>query len=245
MSSYESLLACDHCKQLLEKPLIVPCGFTVCEKHIVDESLTFSPCLFCKENHTLPLKHNIKFAELIDKLNEALRAETAVKQELASYKSLKQQPDVYFEEYFKTVKNEIEMKRERILALVEAKASECLEKVNAFRVECLTSLSQSEYLMNVGETFLQDIDAKLNAWQNELKLDKISRPVWAAIVNDSKNIAEELSSKTEELHSYLTTFKRLKFESSIVFDFGNVEVLDNADNNGSTAHVQIQQNHEK
>jgi hypothetical protein len=231
MSSYESLLACDHCNQLLESPLNVPCGFTVCEKHITAENLTFSPCQFCKDSHSLPLKQNIKFADLISKLNEAISAEETVERELSSYKNLKQQPDVYFEEYFKTVKNEIELKKERILVMVESKANECLKKVDNFKAECLASLSESEYLASLSETFLQEIDAKLDAWRNELKSEKISRPVWAAIVNDSKSITEELSSKTNELQSYLASFKRLKFDSNVVFEFGKVEVLDSSDLN--------------
>jgi hypothetical protein len=235
MSSYEILLACAQCKQLLVKPLNVPCGFNVCEKHIFDESLTFSPCLFCKENHSLPLKRNITFAELIDNFNKALCAEAAVKNELASYKSSKQQPGVYFEElhsYFDTFKrlnfkSNIEFDFGNV-EVFNSQSEQQQQHVNAeefmnehaeWITTCLPLHSQSHYVPQVGDQCVYVSQAHMSYLSKvmEKKLCEVNRNKLYAAIEGTKLFDQEQECRVKCLTvaAYPPSLMHLRLETKL------------------------------
>lgn len=47
-----SLFACRLCDQLLERPVALPCGVTVCERHVSAELAGLERCRFCERDHS-------------------------------------------------------------------------------------------------------------------------------------------------------------------------------------------------
>ena len=49
------LLECDYCKLILEKPVTLPCGKTLCQHHLEDTNENKYSCTFCLgEEHQIP-----------------------------------------------------------------------------------------------------------------------------------------------------------------------------------------------
>lgn len=54
-----TLLQCSNCAKILESPVLLPCGDSVCKKHTTNESNEAILCLKCEIEH--PLHANVEF----------------------------------------------------------------------------------------------------------------------------------------------------------------------------------------
>ena len=68
------LVSCKWCKKRLIKPVLLPCGETICEKHTGELRKPSETCMICGNEHKNESFHANKIAEMllkaeIDKLN--------------------------------------------------------------------------------------------------------------------------------------------------------------------------------
>ena len=59
LEKIDSLFNCEICQNVLEDPVILPCGHLFCQKHT--EEINKTECMFCSEKHKAPM--NKKFAK--------------------------------------------------------------------------------------------------------------------------------------------------------------------------------------
>ena len=130
MSAYKidqvkNLFDCEQCNQLLVVPVTLPCGFSVCKRHL-DEQLDSTPkkikkfeCEVCEEKHNIPdngfamnksiqnaleiklnsLKLNPVYEELKIEINDA-------KNYIQKIENLDKDPENYSFEYFEELKRQ-------------------------------------------------------------------------------------------------------------------------------------------
>ena len=116
-------LICEYecCKLILENPVALPCGNTLCREHLTELNDKFI-CYFCKEEHLIPANGFVinkttnkivnnyfqlnplrtKIKELFEELNESIE----------DYQKL--DPNVYVFDYFGEIRNKVDLHREEL-----------------------------------------------------------------------------------------------------------------------------------
>ena len=102
-------LICEHedCKLILENPVALSCGYTLCQKHLENYSGQFK-CFFCNEEHQIPktgFAVNRSISKMVDAYFEMDPLKIKIKESFSiliesihNYQSIN--PDVYVYDYF-------------------------------------------------------------------------------------------------------------------------------------------------
>ena len=144
--NYE-ILTCEYknCKLIFERPVILPCGNSLCEHHLKQFNQNKFICQFCNDEHQIPIPNgfilNKTIIKIIDRLiqeSDPLRKqinESFVKLNriIEEYESI--DPVVYIHEYFADIRNEVELHRKKLMNNHE-NAFKIIQKLNEKEQEC-------------------------------------------------------------------------------------------------------------
>jgi hypothetical protein len=130
MSIFEKLkelFNCKYCSNILQDPVILPCGETICKKH--SEDITKMKCLVCSDIHSMS-KHGFPvnaFAQSqldikLYKLNINSRdfQECNLKLEnlnkkMKKYESMRNDKENYIYEYFSELRRNVDIRRDTLI----------------------------------------------------------------------------------------------------------------------------------
>lgn len=192
-----SILQCDQCKSVLEEPVSLPCGFTICARHVTN-SLPQQPqqqCAFCHSVHHDPCVKNMKLARLLDVFNRARSACERLGRETRAYHALKIKPLDVINEHFDALEKLVLSERDRVLeyvhAQVEARTRACLARVEDARERCVSSLECKPEPGFYDD--LREINGKLDEFEAVLRGDKCAEDVWDKIVHTSDSLSHDVS----------------------------------------------------
>ena len=243
--SCESPIRCDHCKFLLDSPVIIPCGLNICEKHVngggSGGGFSFSPCFFCGETHPPPFSKNLKLKHQVDRLNAALAADASLRSRLVHYDLLAQKPAEAVAHKFASLEREIIAERNRIKThfcqLVDHQASEYLKRVSETRQACLSGVAEVA-ARGAGEPLANEARAKLKIWSASLRPDKVAEAAWAQVAAEASSLSEALARQTAEMSTALFRGKDYSFYSKNItpnaFEFGQVVISEHCGPSGQS-----------
>ena len=137
------------CNKYLDKPVTLPCGFTVCQEHIksnVDyseqENYTFK-CQVCNDEHTVSknLAINQSVSELIDNDIHLSEEQKELKANIKNIEAilfdhLKNCPEEYIYDYFASVRNNIDLHREMSIQKIHKRSDELIKELNETEQRC-------------------------------------------------------------------------------------------------------------
>lgn len=193
MELIKNAIKCNQCKKILEDPIILPCGESVCKKHICFEAKTFC-CYECGDFHPISsLIPNKAFAKIlkteIDQLDfgqeytDAVNSCNILKDALRDIHLLKNDPYFYIRNIIDDMKTDIELKREELKMKVDEKVNSLINELEIYDSNFKNYLKSSEYEeknQNYDE-IIKSIEVKFNIWLHELNKLKVNIQEWKSI----------------------------------------------------------------
>lgn len=135
------LFDCKQCLQLLQNPVTLQCGVTVCEKHL--HEITENNCPFCNRLHPIPdggyrLNEQLKAMLDIELFsikfsNKFYACKDSIKETGQSYKNIEQirkDPANYIYDYFEEIKRQVDMRREDLKLQIDTYSIGMIKTLN-------------------------------------------------------------------------------------------------------------------
>jgi hypothetical protein len=219
MNNFKSLCICDlkTCNFFLEKPIILPCGSTICQEHVASFKNKYS-CSLCNNEHWIPkkgfpinkfadktIKGSFHFNELQKKTKDSYEKLERIIQE---HDGLNSEDLIY--EYFSNLRNQVDLHREQQIEKINKKSEEIIKQLKEMEEKCKSNASKFEKInldefKNENMIFFQlqfrkpnlnndddqnlyfDINDAINDIQSEIKAFKHESLMGKIIELDRKN----------------------------------------------------------
>lgn len=189
---FNILLECKSCKNILESPVVFPCGESICKKHLNDTDKEYF-CISCQETHIKPsngfppnkiaqslLETRILEFCISEHFQNAHNSCKALEKSFSNFESIQQNPNNYIDLFVDKLKNKIDLKRE------ESKLE--FEKATNNLIESFTQLQD-----------LSDEDEfNRNALEVSTSFKKFMNTIKPIRINKS-NFEQELEKYIEEI----------------------------------------------
>ena len=116
------------CKSIYENPITLPCGNSICSKHLDQYDQKFV-CQFCQDEHVIPKQGfaiNKSIMKTIDSFYESNPIRTKIKDSYESYyRSIEEckeiDPDSFVSDYFSKIRNQADLHREELIKEINAR----------------------------------------------------------------------------------------------------------------------------
>ena len=189
--SVEPLIVCqfEECKMIFEHPVTLPCGESLCLKHI-ERCIEKFKCSFCDEEHQIPQNGGFKMNKTINMLmNKFLKIDPFRKEIYAAFDKLvnliddyeKIDPESYIFDNLGEIINKVDLHREELIKEINDKYNEIIKrlkekglqcKLNALKLEkmnleelttdILPSMKQSLRIADLKQEELNELLEKMN-----------------------------------------------------------------------------------
>lgn len=229
----QSFLNCSICTERLEKPIFLPCGQIICNKHLDEmeekssqENLPYNSakkriqCFFCSSEHyehfqvALSIQkmlemnfdqiHSTKFKVCKSSVNE-------LKEELIISENVLNDPENFIYEYFASIKNQVNVQREVGKERIDFYCEKVLEEITVAEDTC-KEIAQ-EHLETLS-TELNELKAELNHLMEEFDSNEISEAKYEDIVKKTLILKPKFSSLAERLDKNIFNGKSYEFNAA-------------------------------
>lgn len=237
----DTLIKCDHCKQIYDDPIILPCSTTICSKHLPISKIY--QCISCNQEHVRPEngfpidKKAIKLIEMktcvkIEQINFGTNNERA-KIELNNLEKLINEADpltrdhlIYINDFFGELKHKIDLTREHYIKLINANHERIMNQVIECENECKSN-AENKLLSTLNKS-LQQTRNNLNQWKQSLKVPDFTKDSeWNTIRLAASKENEKTKNLMTKCRNHLLLNKKYNFIPKSVFNennFGDLEI---------------------
>jgi hypothetical protein len=223
MEFVQNKLACSHCVKILQSPITLPCGETIC-KHHVNELEKKYHCDSCGENHPIPkkgfqvnkivedmLQSKISSLHFGEEYQSAADALNSLEDLLKNCHLLRQDLNSEIDEVINDLKGNIDLKREQLKLEIDKEADKLIRQVDDYKNECKKKVKKFNFKQL--DKKVKRIEAEVEKSKNELSVLVIDKQKWSVIKetleNHSNELNDQFSSVRDELFlSELDQFTR-------------------------------------
>ena len=177
--------SCNYCHDILNEPVILPCGETTCKKHVEEmKNCEKLKCHFCNEEHSVPEKgfpKDIRMIKLIENKffqmdlgethSKAVNSCKELKELINNMKHLAKAPENFIDQYFDKIINEIDLIREENKLKIDQWHDRCLDQVKLYKNECLNNFEKLSKFENKN---IEKFESCLELWEKKLKIPELS-----------------------------------------------------------------------
>jgi predicted transcriptional regulator len=222
MDIIKKTIACTHCRLTLEWPVILPCGNSICKKHVQTaddgQSLDSFYCRLCEHDHKVPengFPPN-KIAEdlirtKIEQLNLGVEYENltmsfrTAKAYLKDLRLLKNDPTLFIADSIGEFKNLIDLKREHFKYEIDMEADNLIRELDDFHAQCELSVKSTEFTSESEriEHLISSVSAELDKWQKQVDVVEINVDKWKKLSEQSTRRVHELQQCKRKLKNDL------------------------------------------
>jgi Skp family chaperone for outer membrane proteins len=211
-------IKCKTCEEILNKPVFLPCGHSICQVH-VDEAKTSNSdikCCRCMESHSIPekgfslnkdlealIENRIDSLDLGEDYNYTHNQSLAFANFVERFESYTNKPEMRIHNYISGEKNEIDLIREKLKKEIDQKCLLMIEKLEEFEKECMANLD------SVRSRFDDKLDEKLNKWK--IKSEQFTNDLRSFESSKRKKVKEEVDLHLKEIRSELYDFDESLF----------------------------------
>jgi hypothetical protein len=210
---FESLKCCQ-CKSLVESPLILPCGDSICKKHVVveQESKNEYHCVACDVVHGLPSGGFIENKPLLKLLTANIQQAKFCKQyeiALGSFKNLvksfedaklfHKDPYFFINKTVGDLKTDVDILREEFKLKIDEKADKLIKELDEYEQECKSHVNSSEVSKEFGEITIEldKVKEEMDKWQKTLDNFAPNESEWNNISEASEKKSQDLDQRLE------------------------------------------------
>jgi hypothetical protein len=180
MEEIEDSIKCSECNRVLETPILLPCGDSICQKHIINADHKEYCCRLCHtiirtQERVFPI--NKALAKIINTRIQKIKLTSEYEYAYSSCKKLKrvvddfnllrQKPYHFIDQVIEPLVAETNVIREDFKRKIDAKADELVDKVRVYSNECKSKVNSLEIIKEMEG----DVDAKvreMDAWRTAL-----------------------------------------------------------------------------
>jgi hypothetical protein len=240
MNKISNAIKCVNCKHILDTPVSLPCGHSICKKHStgVKEPVL---CYSCGVEHQLPrngeFPQNLGLTEIIEaqigsfdfgkEYHEAKQSCEQFDELLTKIEHTLNDPFHFTHDAIEYLKNVVQLKGEQMKHEIDMKMSSSFQKLDEYKNECKSKCKTIEYLQEATRLG-QEKDAnrkQLNEWLVTLNEFKFNDSVWKMIKNESEKKIESVQNELDRFKaSSLLQNRYGKFRVEIEEELGNFEI---------------------
>jgi hypothetical protein len=145
MSKYKDFCICEleNCELFIENPIILPCGSTICQEHVENESKKFD-CEICKKEHFIPEegfpinKFAYKLMESGFYLNKTQKkikdSFEKLEQKIEEHENLNSENLIY--DYYSNIRNQVDLHREQLIDEIIKRSEEIIKQLKVLEEKC-------------------------------------------------------------------------------------------------------------
>ena len=203
------------CKLILDYPVTLPCGFTLCKEHLDEFDDKFT-CWFCHQEHLVP-PNGFALNQSIVKMMRNCSNIGSMQNKLDELNSLIEEydnikPDLYIYDYFADLIRKVDLHREELIKEINEKSDEIIKQLKIKENDC-----------KINSFKLEKINMKndnLSKWKNQLRVSTIDQDtlndLTLKINNNIQNIRDQIVKYKNEL-TLNKSINFIKFENSSNF----------------------------
>ncbi len=226
------------CQHILEDPVVLPCGETVCKSHAKDMCL--EKCKLCSETHQVPQNGFLpnKFAknqldlrgnrmiQNFTQFNEFKVEVDNLNKKLKEIEAIRQAPGYYIHEYFGELSRQVDLRRETLIDEIHQRSSQLLQQIKNLKAECVGNCKKATETtdsIDAIKTELNDLNSAFDSQEmDDVKFEKIPQ-------RKAKEINELIKPVLNQFKLDLQGKKEYKlkaFEFNLKDLFGSLSCLD-------------------
>jgi hypothetical protein len=239
MNKLSLSVKCVNCHHILESPVFLPCGDSICKKHTVNCQGPIL-CHSCEIEHPIPTNGGFPISKaiagVIDAQIACLDFGTEHKESkescehfdelLTKIDEILKSPYNFTFEAIGYLKNVVQIKGEEMILKINEKMDRMISKLEEYKIECKNGFSKSEYVVK-SDNFVEEIGAArkdLEKWLTILDEIKFNEKEWIRIKNESNKSIELFEKKLVEFKTDLFPKRFGEFRDEIEKDFGKFEI---------------------
>ena len=218
----QNLLKCVICNNLLDKPIYLPCGEIVCQKHLDDMHLDLTEtssvksiqCSLCNKKHVNNF-YIVKFIQDLIKLHvdeihcqsftECKQTLSELETEIDESEEILSDSKNYIEKYFEKIKTEVILHQSIIKTNIDVYCAKLLEKIDKTKKDCESTSENFQQR----STKIKETKQKLKALLDEFDSPGIEDARYEALNSKAKKLKPRLN---EDLNYNLLSGSFYKFE---------------------------------
>ena len=234
MDKISKAIKCVNCKQLLSKPVILPCGHSICKSHapMSENQVLCVECGIHHENQDFVVNKALEdvIASQVASLDfgtdhkKASQSCERLNNLLDEFNLLQKDPVFFTHEKISKLRNRVLLSSEQFKLKLEENTQKLLDILQKFEDDCKTYVLSSDYKSKHEEIqrTINSVKSKLDEWMsnlNELKFDETS---W-------KVIQEESCTKCKEIVQDLKGYKQSLLLDQYEQKSREIELFENID----------------
>lgn len=239
MDKISNLIKCFNCTNVLDSPVLLPCGHSICKKHTINYHGRIL-CHTCELEHSIPdgggFPENKALAGIIDSkiydfyLGDEYKAAKKSCQHfeelLSRIENILNDPYNYAYEEIDNLKNLIQTKCEEMILGINQKLEEIIHKLDKYKGDFKANFSTEEYLAKSASLELTKETSRkeLEKWLETLNDFSVSKDEWKRTANESKIGIRGLESELNKFKNDLLPQNYNDFRAEIEKEFGKFEI---------------------
>jgi hypothetical protein len=245
MNKVSNAIRCVNCRNVMDSPVFLPCGCSICEKHTRDASInkeTSLLCCKCEIEHEVPTNGrsfppNAALAEIIDaqlgnltfghEHNDAKESCARLDELLTTIECILKDPNNFNYEAIEYLKSVAQLKADESKMRIDDNLTHLITKLDEFKANCKSNLGSSEYLTKADE-FWREKEAsrlELDKWLVTLNELKLNEPEWKRIKSESEKAIERFEIELAKFKSESLLQKRFEaYRADVENNFGTFEL---------------------
>lgn len=219
MKTIFEAVKCNDCKFILDSPVNLPCGKSICSKHSIGKKFYY--CRPCGYDHIVPITgypSNNAIDVLINltlpeykRVEKACQSFNSVINELAN---IKDEPKNQIEKVIDGLKAQIRLSRNALIDEIKSKSEKILFDLDFYRVKCVNSLNGNLSLIKNVEARVENKKNKRESLFDEFR-NLNSEPNWKSILErcekETAQLVDEIEKvKNDLLLNRLDDYKKMK-----------------------------------
>jgi hypothetical protein len=209
MECLQESIKCKLCYQLLEKPVLLPCGNVICQKHQHEsqENQSGIYCTVCDLNHEIPpnggfvriiplenlINQNIDHIDFGEEYQLAYEKLNSFSDLLKRFEQLKNDPEYVISAKISELKAEIDLRREELKNQIDEEALAFIKKLDDYEVECKENIPSIKLEIEKSDK-LKEWKEDLDRWQQQMRTFKKDNEMWKKIYDEANRKYHQIDS---------------------------------------------------
>ena len=222
------MIKCPICKEILNLPVILPCGHTVCKNHVdkvTENKETKIMCSLCDEFYVIPangfvtnrvlnslLENETKMVyfgnNIRSSYNSAKETYESFEELLDGFNRIKNDPEMKIHTVINELRNNVDVRREYLKEEIDKKSLAMIEKLNEFEKDCKANVPNVKFDSKIGEKW-----ERLKIYLRKHLDETRKKNVTVEIYDKCETIFDETKSAIKELHMEL-----IKYNENLFFN---------------------------
>lgn len=219
----------ESCKLIIENPTILPCGFSLCQEHLISLNVNDAfQCQFCKQEHVLPedgfvLNRNLEAVmknhnQLSHLHNETMTVFHNLNSLINRYDQLNEEEYIY--DTFQNLRNKVDLHKEQLIHDITIKSEEIIKKLELKEQACRTNAHK------LVKTGLNEMKLEMAEQKKMLRVPNINEEELLKLMNKIKEQTRDMTKKMRKYEIDLMLNETIEFrQSNNQFPFG--ELIEN------------------